>query len=400
MRNDAVDQVKAALDIVDTIKKYVDLTKRGQNFVGLCPFHSEKSPSFYVSPQKKIFHCFGCGESGDVLSFIMKHDHMSFNEVMLQQTKALNIAYKTNTNPELADALDNIRAFLSQLHTQYSQWLSNNQNALKYCTNRHMDANDIAHFGLGLAETAQHQTKWLARPDSNAKHAIATRLFNESGYPLLINRLIFPIHNAQGIIVGFSGRDLTNEANAKYINSPESPVFSKKKILYGMHLAKKKVHETKQVIVVEGYVDVIAMAKHGFANTVAVMGTALTDFHANQLSKMCNEVVLMFDSDAAGQNATIKSIPALQQHTLKLKLPNWVKKTPQISFLITHHPIWNSSFMTPITISIIIGTNFKNHLMSMIRTKSQNLLAKYAPFLTVKKIPSSKNFMSINYQMI
>ena len=332
MTNDIVKQIKAAWDIVDEIKRHVTLSKRGQNYVGLCPFHNEKTPSFYVSPAKQIFHCFGCGENGDVISFIMKHEHLSFKEVIIEKANELQIPHQFSTDASVSNQMDEIREFLNQLQLKYSEWLTNNPSARDYCKERQVTVEDIQTFGIGYAEKISHQKAWASTHQCQ-KTGRSSGLFKDDLYPLLSERLTFPIHNSRGILVGFSGRTFDSSNNAKYINSPESALFSKKKLLYGLHLAKKDAKALDQIIVVEGYVDVIAMHRHGFKQTVAVMGTALTNFHAKELAKYTKNIILMFDSDAAGQAAIKKSLPALQQESLTIKICVLEGKDPGDYFL-------------------------------------------------------------------
>ena len=218
-------------------KKSVKLKKHGNEYIGCCPFHNEKTPSFYVSPIKKIFHCFGCGESGDVLSFIMKHDHLSFKEVIIQKAHECNIeidSFKKESNRY--DHIDKIRKTLTLLQDNYASAIKTCESAQLYCKERHLTQSDILEFGIGYASDHPTQSKWIKVEQLSSNELTATGLFNNDLYPLLNHRLIFPIHNSQGIIVGFSGRTLSQETKAKYINSPESVVFSKKKLLYISHI--------------------------------------------------------------------------------------------------------------------------------------------------------------------
>lgn len=325
--NNTVKQVKDQWDIVDEVRKVVQLSKRGQNFVGLCPFHSEKTPSFYVSPSKKIFNCFGCGENGDVISFVMKHYHLSFKEVVAEKATELNIPHQFSADSTFNTDVDQLREFLNSLQIKYTEWLSQNPAAEKYLLDRGMGASVLHSFGLGFAPKASAQKQWFMSGDM-LPVAAKSGLFKDDGYPLLQDRVIYPIHNARGIIVGFSGRVLGSSDTAKYINSPESVIFSKKKILYATHFAKADIKKLDSVIVVEGYMDVIAMHQHGIKNVVGVMGTALTDAHASEITRYTKNVTLMFDSDKAGQAAAIKSIEPLLNHQLSIKIATLNEKDP------------------------------------------------------------------------
>lgn len=333
MKNDVVKKIKDELDIVNTIQQSVTLSKKGQNFVGLCPFHSEKSPSFYVSPSKKMFHCFGCGASGDVLTFIMKHEHLSFKEVITQKALELNIDAPTfNREKVYHSAIDSIRETLSKLHQLFKETTSDT--IITYCQKRGLSNASYLDFGLCEAPQVSIQQTWLHQEFIDENHAKKSGLFGADLYPLFHQRLIFPIHNTQGVIVGFSGRTLNKDVKAKYINSPESQVFSKKKLLYGFHLAKKDIRKESEAIIVEGFMDVILMHQYGFKHTVAVMGTALTDFHCKQLKQFCNTVTLLFDSDSAGQRAILSSIPQLQRHGLTINIATIPNAKDPADFLV------------------------------------------------------------------
>lgn len=332
MTNDTVKKLKDAWDIVGEIQKHVTLSKRGQNFVGLCPFHSEKTPSFYVSPLKKIFHCFGCGENGDVITFMMKHENLSFKEVVIEKAQEFQIPNDFSNSINNTNELDMIRDFLNELQLKYLEWFINEPKIQQYANKRQLSQSDMKTFGIGYGPKASIQMAWL-RNCRFQEVSIKSGLFKQDLYPLLVDRLIFPIHNSRGILVGFSGRSTDIENKAKYINSPESSVFSKKKLLYGLHLAKKRAKEVDRIIIVEGYMDVIAMHHHGFQETVAVMGTALTEFHAKELSKVTKNIVLMFDSDSAGQEAVRKSIPPLQSEGLVIQIVTLHDKDPSDFFI-------------------------------------------------------------------
>ncbi|MGC6367768.1 MAG: DNA primase [Candidatus Marinamargulisbacteria bacterium] len=325
--SDVIKKVKEAWDIVQEIQKVVALNKRGQNYVGLCPFHSEKTPSFYVSPLKKMFHCFGCGENGDVITFVMKHEHLSFKEVIAEKAAEFQIPNDFKPDGAGSSEIDNIRTFLNELQLKYLEWVANEELVKQYIQERHVSDAAAKTFGLGFSPQAKIQQTWLQK-SSQLSNANKSGLFKEDGFPLLQERLIFPIHNARGILVGFSGRVLTDTKVAKYINSPESSIFSKKKLLYGMHHAKAAIKKADMAIVVEGYMDVIAMHQHGFENVVAVMGTALTEQHAQELSKYSKNVILMFDSDKAGVDATLKSIEPLQLKTMSVSIAHCNEKDP------------------------------------------------------------------------
>ena len=335
--NETVQQIKDQWDIVDEIKKVVALTKRGQNYVGLCPFHSEKTPSFYVSPTKRLFHCFGCGENGDVIAFVMKHDNLSFRDVIIEKATQFNIPHPFSSDQCKGDVsqLDQIRDVLNILQHQYAQWLASHEGIQSYIQLRGLSPTSVRTFGLGYSPDARTQITWL-KSQCGIKQASQTGLFQSDGYPLLTNRLIIPIHNHRGGIIGFSGRVHGESDKAKYINSPESTIFSKKNCLYAMHHAIPAIKKQAYSVVVEGYTDVMAMHQQGIHHVVGVMGTALTKRHATVLAQYAPTTVLLFDSDQAGQAAVIKSLPTLLSAGLIVKIARIPSHDPADFF--HHHP--------------------------------------------------------------
>jgi DNA primase len=325
--NDTIRSLKDQWDIVSEIGRVVSLIKRGQNYVGLCPFHSEKSPSFYVIPRKKFFHCFGCGESGDVIDFAMKYENVSFREVVAEKAKLFNLPDQFSSSSEGASELDALRDFLRTLQAQYSQWLMASASAQDYLNQRAIVKASWQTFSLGYAPDATTQMAWLHQIGGVAI-AHKSGLFKSDGFPLLRERIVFTIHNATGIIAGFSGRVWGQSDQAKYVNSPESVVFSKKKILYGFHHAKQSIKHAQNAIIVEGYTDVIALHQNGFSNAIGVMGTALTEYHAKQIRSYTTQVTLWFDSDEAGYKAVIRSLESLIHQGLTVRVVTVDGKDP------------------------------------------------------------------------
>lgn len=308
-----VDQVLNQIDIVDIISDVVTLKKTGANFKACCPFHQEKTASFVVSPTKQIFHCFGCGAGGNAAGFLMQSEKMTFPEAVEKLAARLNIKIARDDGPPKENP-DEIYFKINA----YAQWFfSQNYQASKafeYAQKRFLSQETQKLFELGYAPDGfEALVSFLSQKKVPLTHAarlglIKAREGQRSHYDFYRDRLTFPIRNARGHIVGFGGRTLSDKNEAKYINSPESPVYNKSRELYGLHQAKKNIIATQQVLVVEGYIDVIACFQNGLANTVAPLGTALTAEHVGMLKRYAETIILMFDGDEAGKKAALKAL--------------------------------------------------------------------------------------------
>jgi DNA primase len=309
----AVDEIKQRLDIVELIGSYTPLQKAGHNYKGLCPFHNEKTPSFVVFPDTQSWHCFGaCGTGGDMFSFIMRRENMEFVEAMrfLAGRAGVQLAAPTQDQIELQDETDQLR----QVNVAAAQFfhrflLEQPEGALakSYLGRRGLSLQTIETFQLGFAPDAWHQLgETLARQfPADLLQTAGLTIKNDAGnvYDRFRNRLIFPICDIQGQVIGFAGRVL-DQSTPKYLNTPQTPLFDKGSVLYGFNLAKQSIRESGQVIVVEGYMDVIVPYQCGVKNVVAVMGTALSDAHIDVLRKTTKELIFALDPDAAGLHAT------------------------------------------------------------------------------------------------
>ena len=316
-----LDQIRDANDIVDLISEYVPLKKRGKNYVGLCPFHSEKVPSFTVTPDKQIFYCFGCGEGGNVISFLMKHEKLSFPEAVKLLAKRANISLpKESFDDRRAKQLDKLyyanqvadEYFLKNLYRQIP-----GRKARQYLKKRGFDSETQKLFSLGYAPLEWEgliryaQTKGIEAEVLNQAGLAAPRTEASGSYDRFRNRITFPIFNLSGKIVGFGGRVLDDKDEPKYLNSPETPIYQKGKILYGLNLSKDEIRQKGRAILVEGYVDLITLYQAGMKNVVASSGTAFTQNQARLLSRYAEKVILFFDADSAGQSATFRSVDLL-----------------------------------------------------------------------------------------
>ena len=304
-----IDQVLSSTDIVDVIKEKVNLTKNGTNFKGLCPFHSEKTPSFNVSSSKQFYHCFGCGAHGDAIKFIQEHDNLTFIEALtkLAQAAGLELPEKTKKN----DTYYNLFISNKLAAEFYSRSLENNSEAKTYLENRGINQGMIETFHLGLSNNKWDDLTNLFSKEKIINNAIEAGLViksNNKTYDRFRNRIMFPIRNSTGNIIGFGARIYNSDDGAKYLNSPETKLFHKSYELYGLYECKKDIAKEKSVIIVEGYTDVIGLYKSGIKNCVATLGTAFTKFHFNKIKRYTNKIIFCFDGDAAGKSAAWKAI--------------------------------------------------------------------------------------------
>ncbi len=330
----AVDDVRQASDIVDIITQYVPLKKSGSNFKGLCPFHQEKSPSFMVHPGKQIFHCFGCGAGGDVFSFLMKHDNMNFPEALESLAERAHIRLPERTGRREGSAAGENEKFY-ELHALARDYYhaklldpSAGRMARDYLHKRGLTDDLIREFKLGWAgEEWQGLFDFLSRKGHPEKTLLAAGLVKQSAggriYDLFRGRVLFPILNLQGKVIGFGGRTLGAGADEgpKYLNSPESPVFQKRRELFGLFFAKKFIDSVKpRLLVVEGYMDFLGLYSAGFKNAVATLGTALTSQHVQVLKRFAEEAVVVYDGDKAGQQASLKGLEVFLEGGMNVKL--------------------------------------------------------------------------------
>lgn len=323
-----IQELLARADVVDIVGRYVQLKKGGANFMGLCPFHGEKSPSFSVSPSKQFYHCFGCGKNGNAISFLMEHGGMTFVEAVkdLAQQYGLQVPEDDVSPQERARAAQareqqaTLTSVLEKAGIAYIKHLRSSPRAIDYLKGRGLSGEIAKAFGLGYAPEG-----WRALasvfPDYNDALLVESGLVitgepgeeNAQGeakrYDRFRDRIMFPIRNVKGECIGFGGRVLGDE-KPKYLNSPETPVFSKGRELYGLFEARTALREHGYALVTEGYMDVVALAQLGFANAVATLGTACTADHVQKLFRFTDSVVFSFDGDSAGRRAARKALDA------------------------------------------------------------------------------------------
>lgn len=323
-----LELVKDANDIVDVVSEYVKLKRSGRNYFGLCPFHSEKTPSFSVSPEKQIFYCFGCGVGGNVIHFIIKIENLSFVEAVkfLAERARIELPEADDRNFDYKSV--KLKEEILKINAEAGRYFYSNligpkgTKAREYLVNRGISDVEIKKFGLGYAdEESNDLVDFLQRKGFSEEVILASGLVYKSKKNELRDkfksRIIFPILDAKDRIVGFGGRVLDNSL-PKYLNSPETLVFNKRKNLYGLNLARRSGERT--VIVVEGYMDVISLHKYGMTNVVATLGTSFTQEQARLLRKYFEEIIIAYDSDVAGQNAAMRGLELISNMDIPVKI--------------------------------------------------------------------------------
>ncbi|GHV06689.1 DNA primase [Campylobacterota bacterium] len=315
IKSDSIALLKSRIDIVDVIGSYVELKRSGANFMGRCPFHEERSPSFSVSSSRGAYHCFGCGASGDVIGFVVAYEHLSFSDAVEKLADTFNIALEYE-----AGAVSRRKDYrpLEALKRLFLAELGRNEQASEYLKTRALSEAMIERFEIGYAPESGAQLAYLSReqiPIAAATEAgvVAT---DETGrsYARFTKRITFPIYSPQGVLVGFGGRTIGNHP-AKYINSPQSPFFDKSRLLFAYHVAKDVIVKRKQAIVCEGYMDAVMLHQAGLNNAIATLGTALTEHHLPLLKRLGEiRIVLSYDNDQAGIDAAQKASRLLASH--------------------------------------------------------------------------------------
>ncbi|MVW72205.1 MULTISPECIES: DNA primase [unclassified Bordetella] len=315
-----IQDLLARVDVADVVGRYVQLRKGGANLLGLCPFHNEKSPSFTVSPTKQFYHCFGCGAHGSAITFLMEHTGASFPEAVRTLAGSVGLTVPEENRDPRQHAESARRKAETSRHTQvldaaqahYLRQLRASPAAIQYLKDRGLTGEIAAHFGLGWSGTDRHGlSKVFEHYDDPTLVEAGLVIESEDGrrYDRFRERIMFPIRNARGSLIGFGGR-IIGKGEPKYLNSPETPLFSKGQELYGLWEARQAIRKEGQVIVVEGYMDVVGLAQQGIANAVATLGTATTPDHVKKLLRASDKVVFSFDGDAAGRRAAWRALQA------------------------------------------------------------------------------------------
>lgn len=323
-----VEEVRERNDIVDVISGYVKLQRKGSSYFGLCPFHNEKSPSFSVSPGKQMYYCFGCGAGGNVFTFLMEYENYTFPEVMKILAERAGVALPEREYSQEERKQQDLRTQILELNKMAAKYFyyqlrsENGKQAMDYLKGRQLTDETIKSFGLGFANKYSNDLYRYMK-----QKGVSDELLKESGlmnvdekqgmYDKFWNRVIFPIMDANSRVIGFGGR-VMGDGKPKYLNSPETKVFDKSRNLYGLNVARTS--RKKNLLVCEGYMDVISLHQAGFKNAVASLGTALTTQHAGLLKRYTDEVILTYDSDEAGTRAALRAIPIVKAAGLSARV--------------------------------------------------------------------------------
>ena len=311
IKKESIENLKNHLDVVDVISQFLELKKTGANFKACCPFHGETTPSFVVSPAKQIYHCFGCGVGGDSIKFVMEYEKLSYPETLekLASMYNFNLDYE-NTTEKKQDT-----KVIEEVNKFYQKLFVNNDTVKEYIKKRGISEFSIEKFEIGYAPISADTINFLKSNHYNLTDAIDLGIIDTGTnglYSRFIERITFPIYSISGKLVGFGGRTITGHS-AKYVNSPQTKLFNKSKLLYGYHLAKEHIYKKNQIIVCEGYLDVIMLHQAGFNTAVATLGTALTAEHLPLLRRGEPKVLLAYDGDKAGLAAAFKASVMLSQ---------------------------------------------------------------------------------------
>ena len=329
-----LQEIKDRLDIVEVLSGYIKLTKAGRNFKALCPFHNEKTPSFVISTDRQIWHCFGCGEGGDIFTFVMKIEGMEFREAMRLLAERAGVEIKKSNftfDKDLSSKKTNILKICHAAKDFYKEKLNKNAQGLKakkYLLGRGLTEKSISEFEIGYAPDDWHETENTLVTKGFSRNDIFTSVFTvrsektKGFYDRFRGRIMFPILDISGNTVGFGGRVFAHEGSeeAKYINTPESPVYNKSKLLYGLNAAREAIRKNNGAILVEGYMDVIGSHQMEVRNTVSSSGTALTADQIRIIKRYTSNLILSFDGDAAGQEATRRSIDLALMNGMDIRI--------------------------------------------------------------------------------
>ena len=328
MNESLIQDIRSKADIVEVVQHYLPLIKKGKNYVAVCPFHDDHDPSMSISQDKQIFKCFVCGAGGNVFNFVKDYEKIQFNDAVLKVANYIGytldekyIINQTKIDPK-QQALFNV---LNE-YVKYTRYILNTEDAIdakKYLMNRGLEENTIQKFEIGYNLNNDQSTKFLLAKGFDLESCVKTNItrINEFGSKDVFNqRIVFPIHNPQGQVVAFTARTMNPNESSKYINSTETPLYIKGNLLYNYHRAIKNIKQTKEIIIVEGVMDVIALDRVNIENVVATLGTACTKEQITLIQNASNNVVLCYDSDSAGQTATLKLARLLLAHKLNVSI--------------------------------------------------------------------------------
>lgn len=326
---DKVEEIRSAVDIVDLVSGYVTLKRVGRNYVGLCPFHTEKTPSFSVSPHKQIFYCFGCGAGGNVFNFLMRSENVNFVEAIQSLAERYHIkipeSSAKNENQSVHDAFYEINRTAARFY--YDCLVKGkDKSGLSYLQGRGIDTGTIKRFGLGYSPDAWAVLTNFFRKEKLDIEQVAhlglviPREKGNGHYDRFRGRVMFPIMNPSGRVIGFGGRRLKEDNTPKYLNSPESTIYHKSQSLFGLYQSRESIRQQDEILLVEGYTDVIGLYRHGVKNAVASSGTAFTAEQATIIRRYTKNVVIVYDGDTAGAGAAVRAAAILLEASLNAKV--------------------------------------------------------------------------------
>lgn len=325
IRNNIIDEIKSRCNIVDVIGRHVLLKKTGSNYKGVCPFHNEKTPSFVVSDTKQIFTCFGCGATGDVIEFVQRYNNLDFPGTLEKLCDEYGIEMKHSSFQTEQD-----RTALYEINREaatffYRAFFKNPNSGYDYMKKRGLEPETLRKFGIGYADEEWDSLyRYFMKKSTDLQILVKQGLISHSKgkyFDRYRNRIIFPIINTRGKVIGFGGRIL-GDGGPKYLNSPESTIFQKKNNLYGLNLTRQDINKEKYIILVEGYMDVLSLYQHGVRNVLASLGTALTEKQAAMIKRYSDNVILAYDADEAGQAAALRGLNILHKTGCKVKVMN------------------------------------------------------------------------------
>ena len=408
LTNETINEIRNKTDIIEVISRYVSLTKRGKNYFGVCPFHDDHSPSMSVSPEKQIYTCFSCGATGNVFTFVSEYEHISFIDAvtLLGSKLGLNLTspkYERKTNPDYEICNLANKFYQNNLNTQ------SGRNALNYLeVERQFDRETIKKFEIGLSTSKLPVTDYLLNKQFALDKLVALGISNNYSKDVFQNRIMFPLHDLSGNVVGFSGRIYNTKDNSKYLNTKETDIFKKTNLLYNYHRARDYLKKNDSIIVMEGFFDVIRASSIGIANCVATMGTAFTKSHANILRKITDKIILCFDGDSAGEEATVAAIKILEDIGVTPQIIRLEEKDPDEYILKRGATAFLAKIAKPLTVvefkmSLLrsqknltnlndISSYVDESLKELVKIKDDILVE-----LTVKKLATEFN---INYETL
>ena len=401
----SIENLKNQIDIVDIVSSYIELKKSGTSFKACCPFHGEETPSFTVSPAKQIYHCFGCSNGGDAIKFVMEYEKLSYPEA-IEKIAALtnfNLEYDNNDSQALNTSI------LDAVNNYYQNNLFSNSNALQYLSSRGITKESIDKFQIGYASSSNDTITYLKNNFFDLSMAIELGIIDSGSnglYARFIERITFPIFLQSGKLVGFGGRTISGH-NAKYVNSPATKLFNKSALLFGYNLARESIYQSKEIIITEGYLDVIMLHQAGFTNSVATLGTALTSQHVPLLKKSDAKVILGYDGDKAGMEAAYKASILLAQNDFVGGVvifqngqdpADYVKegRVEELKSLFLH-----PKYFVEFVLDYIVKDNLGNYRFNINRPEEkQKILIKIEEFLSTLKPVMAEEFKEYAAQLI